>query len=369
MLFGAAACLATIGYTYVGYPALIGALARLAPMKLAEDPSWTPTVTACIPIFNAASYLRAKIASLQALDYPKDKLQILLYSDGATDDTNDVARELAAAEPRIQLIVAAERKGKPEGVNRMLEVATGEVLLMTDVRQRVAPGALRALVSKLADPKVACVSGNLVLEGATGAGAYWTYENWIRRQEGKFRGMVGVTGPLYVIRRADMANLPGGLILDDMWVPMRHVLADRAIVFAEDAECFDDAFGDEREYGRKVRTLAGNYQLFALLPGLLDPTKNPVWLEVMSHKILRLACPWALGGLAAYSVAGALEGPRPLRPLFAILAGGQGVFYLAALAGPRAGKVGTLARTFVVLNSAAVNGLFRWAAGTQKVTW
>ncbi|APR74829.1 Glycosyl transferase, group 2 family protein [Minicystis rosea] len=369
MLLGAATCLATLGYTYAGYPALIGALAHVAPQKLVEDPSWTPTVTAMIPVYNAASYLRAKIASLQALDYPADKLEILVYCDGATDDTNDVARALAAADPRIRLIVAHDRKGKPEGVNRMLEMATGEVLLMTDVRQRVAPGALRALVSKLADPKVACVSGNLVLEGATGAGAYWIYENWIRRQEGHFRGMVGVTGPLYVIRRADMSNLPGGLILDDMWVPMRHVLDDRTIVFAEDAECFDDAFGDEREYGRKVRTLAGNYQLFALLPGLLDPRRNPVWLEVVSHKILRLACPWALGGLAVSSIAGALTGPLPWRPFFAIVAGGQALFYLAALAGPRAGKLGTLARTFVVLNGAAVNGLFRWAAGTQKVTW
>jgi hypothetical protein len=369
VLLGAAACLATLGYTYAGYPALIGALARLAPMDLAEDPTWLPTVTAVIPVYNAASYLRAKVASLQALDYPADRLEILVYSDGASDDTNDVARELAAADPRIKVLVAAERKGKPEGVNRMLEVATGEVLLMTDVRQRLAPGALRALVAKLADPKVACVSGNLVLEGATGAGAYWKYENWIRRQEGRYRGMVGVTGPLYAIRRADMANLPGGLILDDMWVPMRHVLEGRSIVFAEDAVCFDDAFGDDREYGRKVRTLAGNYQLFALLPGLLDPGKNPLWLEVVSHKVLRLVCPWALGGLAVSSVAGALKGPLPLRPAFAVLAAGQGVFYLAALAGPRAGKVGALARTFVVLNGAAVHGLFRWASGTQKVTW
>lgn len=369
MLLGAAACLATVGYTYVGYPALIGLLARLAPLRSAEDPTWLPTVTAVIPMYNAAPYLRAKIASLQALDYPADRIQILLYCDDATDDTAAIARALCEADPRIELIVASERRGKPAGVNRMIASATGEVLLMTDVRQRVAPGALRALVSRLADPQVACVSGNLVLEGGTGAGAYWAYENWIRRQEGRFRGMVGVTGPLYVIRRADMASLPDGLILDDMWVPLRHVLEGRRIVFAEDAECFDAAFGDEREYGRKVRTLAGNYQLFALLPGLLDPRHNPVWFEVVSHKILRLACPWALGGLAAFSVAGALRGPLPLRPLFALLAGGQGLFYLAALVGPRAGKLGTVARTFVVLNGAAVNGLFRWASGTQKVTW
>jgi glycosyltransferase involved in cell wall biosynthesis len=369
VILGAAACLATIGYTYVGYPALIGALARIAPMKIEEDPSYEPTVTACIPVFNAASYLRKKITSLQALEYPKEKLQILLYSDGSTDDTNDVAKELAAADPRIQLIVAEERKGKPEGVNRMLDAATGDVLLMTDVRQPLAKGALRALLNKLADPKVACVSGNLILEGPGGAGAYWKYENWIRNQEGKFRGMVGVTGPLYAIRKVDMAKLPSGIILDDMWVPMRHRLDGRTIVFAEAAECYDDAFGDEREYGRKVRTLAGNYQLYSLLPELLNPLENPSFLEVMSHKIMRLACPWALGGLAAFSVAGMVKGPLVTKPVFAALAGGQALFYLAAAAGPRVGKIGTLARTFVVLNSAAVVGLYRFATDSQKVTW
>src|SRR6185503_16153548 len=150
-------------------------------------------------------------------------------------------------------------------------------------------------------PRVACVSGNLVLRGAGGAGAYWRYENWIRDKEARFRGMVGVTGPIYAIRRADMAELPRGIILDDMWVPMRLRLAGRRIVFAREAVALDDAFADAREYGRKVRTLAGNYQLFALLPRLLVPFANPSWFETFSHKLLRLVCPWALLVLLAAS--------------------------------------------------------------------
>ena len=95
-----------------------------------------------------------------------------------------------------------------------------------------------------------------------------------------------------------MVKLPGGLILDDMWVPMRLRLEGRSILFAEDAVCLDDAFDDSREYGRKVRTLAGNYQLFSLLPGLLTPFRNPSWpVGTASHKGLRLAGPWALVGL------------------------------------------------------------------------
>ena len=364
--------LITLFYTYFGYPLLIGVLARIAPQKVHEDPDYLPSVTACIPVFNAASYLKAKVESLLALDYPADKLEILLYSDGSTDDTNAAAEALAARDPRIKLIKAEERKGKPTAVNVMRAAATGEVLLMTDVRQPLVPGALRALVRKLVDPKVGCVSGNLVLEGSAGSGAYWRYENWIRRMEARFRGMVGVTGPIYAIRKADMAPLPMGIILDDMWVPMRLRLAGRNILFAEDAIAHDDAFGDEREFGRKVRTLAGNYQLFGLLPALLVPLRNPSWFETFSHKILRLVGPWALIGLLVSSTIASFEPPEVshlVRTAMRVLAAGQAAFYLLALVGPKGGKVGTIARTFVVMNVAALVGLWRVVRGAQKVTW
>jgi poly-beta-1,6-N-acetyl-D-glucosamine synthase len=360
-------------YTYFGYPIVIGVLARLWPTRPREDPSYLPKVTACIPVYNASSYLTAKVESLLALDYPADKLEILLYSDGSTDDTDDVARELSEGDPRVKVLRAEKRSGKPIGVNTMVGVATGEVLLMTDVRQPLVPGALRALVRMFADPEVGCVSGNLVLKGSAGAGAYWRYENWIRLQEGRFRSMVGVTGPIYAIRRADMGSLPEGVILDDMWVPMRLRLAGRRIAFAPDAIAYDDAFGDEREFGRKVRTLAGNYQLFSLLPALLVPLRNPSWFEIFSHKLLRLVCPWALVALLATSMFAWLgaDADASAATLYAIrtLVGGQLAFYALAALGGVAGKLGTLARTFVVLNTAAVVGLWRFLRGAQKVTW
>src|SRR6185295_18983417 len=113
-------------YTYVGYPIVIGVLARLRPLRIEEDPAYLPKVIACIPVYNAASYLTAKVESLLALDYPADKLEILVYSDGSDDDTNAVAAAIAARDPRVKLLVSDERGGKPKGVNRMLEVATGE---------------------------------------------------------------------------------------------------------------------------------------------------------------------------------------------------------------------------------------------------
>ncbi|AUX29231.1 MULTISPECIES: glycosyltransferase family 2 protein [Sorangium] len=374
MVIASFLAVAVLVYTYFGYPIVIGILARLWPAQRKEDPSYVPTVTACIPVYNAASYLPAKVESLFALDYPRDKLEVLLYSDGSTDDTVRVAQQLSERDPRVKVIVSEARRGKPIGVNTMLGVATGEVLLMTDVRQPLVPGALRALVRLLADPGAGCVSGNLVLKGSAGSGAYWRYENWIRLQEGRFRSMVGVTGPIYAIRRADMSQLPEGVILDDMWVPMRLRLEGRSILFAEDAIAYDDAFGDEREFGRKVRTLAGNYQLFSLLPALLVPFRNPSWFEIFSHKLLRLVCPWALVALVLTSTAawvGAESSGDASWTLYAARAlfGGQAAFYLLALLGGAAGKLGALARTFVVLNAAAVVGLWRYVRGSQKVTW
>lgn len=374
MVIASFLAVAVLVYTYFGYPIVIGILARLRPAQRKEDPDYVPTVTACIPVFNAVSYLPAKVESLLGLDYPKDKLEVLLFSDGSTDDTVLVARQLAERDPRVKVIVSEARRGKPIGVNAMLGVATGEVLLMTDIRQPLVPGALRALVRLLADPNAGCVSGNLVLKGSAGSGAYWRYENWIRLQEGRFRSMVGVTGPIYAIRRADMSQLPEGVILDDMWVPMRLRLEGRSILFAPDAIAYDDAFGDEREFGRKVRTLAGNYQLFSLLPALLVPFRNPSWFEIFSHKLLRLVCPWALVALLITSTVawmGAEVSGDASWTLYAARAlfGGQVAFYLLAALGGAAGKLGALARTFVVLNAAAVVGLWRYLRGSQKVTW
>ncbi|WP_437279898.1 glycosyltransferase family 2 protein [Sorangium sp. So ce375] len=374
MVIASFLAVAVLVYTYFGYPIVIGILARLWPAQRKEDPDYVPTVTACIPVYNAASYLPAKVESLLALDYPKDKIEVLLYSDGSTDDTVLVARQLAERDPRVKVLVSEARRGKPIGVNAMLEVATGEVLLMTDIRQPLVPGALRALVRLLSDPNAGCVSGNLVLKGSAGSGAYWRYENWIRLQEGRFRSMVGVTGPIYAIRRADMGQLPEGVILDDMWVPMRLRLEGRSILFAPDAIAYDDAFGDEREFGRKVRTLAGNYQLFSLLPALLVPFRNPSWFEVFSHKLLRLVCPWALAALLSTSTVAWVDAQVSgdaswLLHAWRALVGGQVAFYLLAALGGAAGKLGALARTFVVLNAAAVVGLWRFLRGSQKVTW
>src|SRR5262249_34185417 len=158
--------------------------------------------------------------SLLALDYPNDKFEILVLSDGSTDGTDALLARRARLDPRVRPLRSDRRSGKPSALNVMRQQARGEELLVTDARQPIRPQSLRAMVRHLADPSVGCVSGNLVLEGPAGSGVYWRYENWIREKEAAFRSMVGVTGPLYAIRKEDLQEVPGDIILDDVWTPM-----------------------------------------------------------------------------------------------------------------------------------------------------
>jgi len=358
-------------YTYVGYPLVVALWARVAPCRLKPQPDFEPTVSVCISVHNGAAYLREKLQSLQALDYPAHKLEFLLYSDGSTDDTERLAAELVASEPRLRVLRSQARQGKPTGLNRLYAAATGDVLLMTDVRQPLTPHALRALLAPLSDPRVGCVSGTLMLAGGTGAGAYWRYEKFIRVAEGQLGRMVGVSGSLYAIRRADFRELPGDVLLDDMFIPLSAVGERKRVVLAREAEAYDQAYTDDREFGRKVRTLAGNYQLLRKLPWLLVPFRNPVWFELVSHKLLRLVCPFALLALLPLSVSLLLttELSSFARAFWLLTLVAQLAGYALAAVGARAGKPGTLARTFVVLNAAAVLGLWRFLTKTQSVAW
>jgi cellulose synthase/poly-beta-1,6-N-acetylglucosamine synthase-like glycosyltransferase len=357
-------------YTYAGYPILVALLARLR-RRVPHDKGTgvtRPTVTACMAVYNGGATLQKKLDSILGQDYPADRLDVLVFSDGSNDETDAIVGEYATRTGRVRLLRSEARVGKPTALNRMCAAATGEILLMMDARQPFEPRAIDELVDALADPSVGCVSGNLVLSGDKGAGAYWRYEKWIRQNEARLGGLVGVTGAIYAVRREDVGELPPDTILDDMWIPMRLRLRGRRVLFCETAVAYDEEFDDEREFGRKVRTLAGNYQLLARMPALLIPFVNPSWLELVSHKVLRLVCPFALLTLLPATLALSLD-PGPWQPAMRLFAAGQIVFYLAALVGARGGRVGALCRTFVVLNAAAVVGLWRFVTAQQRVTW
>lgn len=368
--------LAALGYTYFGYPVLLRLLVRLAGRKTraTEMPAGgvdatLPKVSVLLPAFNAAAYLPAKLESLLAQDYPSDRIEILIYCDGCKDDTERVAREFAAssrAGGRVKVVANPNQAGKPTGLNTLATIATGELLLLNDVRQPLSENAIRDLAAAFQDPEVGVATGRLVVAGAAGSGVYWRYEEWIRRQESQFRGVVGMTGPIGMVRRDGFIPVPADIILDDVWLPMSLVLRGKRVVLVPSAQAHDTAFGDDREFSRKVRTLAGNYQLFTRLPQLTVPFLNPLWFETFSHKLMRLGAPWMLLLLLGSSLAAAFQ---PEAGLFRALAVGQLFFYGMAMVGPAGGRLTGVARTFVVLNVAVLVGLWRFLTGSQRVTW
>jgi len=362
--------LALLAYTYVGYPIVIGALARLWPARAAgADAAAAPFVSVCLPVYDGAQFLPAKLASLLAQDHPAERLEILIYCDGCADESEAMARAFAAeAGGRVRVFASSERRGKPVALNTLVPEARGDVLLLNDARQPLSKNAASALAAALRDPNVGCATGRLVLAGGAASGVYWRYEDWIRRQESAFRGVVGMTGALAMMRRADWEPVPDDLILDDVWIPTRLGLRRKRVRLVTEAEAYDTAFEDDGEFRRKVRTLAGNFQLLSYMPALLDPAANPTFFELVSHKVMRLVAPWLLVLLMIVTLVGAVGAGGAAWLMRALLAA-QAAFYAAALAGARAGRLASVARTFVVLNAAAIVGLYKHVSGRQRVTW
>ena len=296
-----------IVYVYAGYPVLLGVWAAIVRRFNSEEFSFDhrtsetlPGVSVIIAARNEARRLPARIENLLTSDYPQDRLQIIVASDGSTDHTIEA---LAAYGPRVELIMLPPG-GKARALNAAVARARYPILLFADARQRFAPDAIRRLVRHFRRLSVGAVSGELVLDcehgetGSTvgdGVGAYWKYEKWLRRREAIIGSTLGVTGAIYAMRRSLWQPLPAETILDDVLGPMRIVLRRYRVVFESAAVAFDQTSKDAtEETRRKVRTLAGNYQLLTLEPRLLLPIVNPVWLQFMSHKIGRLVVPHAL---------------------------------------------------------------------------
>ncbi|UXI66339.1 glycosyltransferase family 2 protein [Tahibacter amnicola] len=302
--------LAGVFYTFIGYPLLVGVLARWRPRPI-ESSQWQPTVTVCIAMHNGYRWLDAKLDNLLAHDYPPDRLNIVVVSDGSDDGSAERLR--ARASDRVTVIVEPQRRGKTACLRLAIGQATGEVLVFTDIRQRLEPGSVRALCAALGSGELAAVSGALAFESADGyaasVDAYWRYESWLRRAEAASGSVVGVTGALYAVRRADMPLPPPNLVLDDVWVPMQIAARGGRVGIEPRAIAWDQPSSNAAaESARKRRTLAGNWQLLAMWPRLLLPGAHPLWWRYVSHKVSRLLVPVLLGVAFICNVALSLTG-------------------------------------------------------------
>ena len=368
---------ALIGYSYLGYPAWLWLRSRWSPRPVRRgfvESTAAPAVSAVMVVRNEEAVIARKLENLLTLDYPQAKLDVVVVSDGSSDRTPAILADYAR-DSRVRTLMKPVSQGKAAGLNDAIKLATGEVLLFTDARQQIEPGALRLLIENFADPDVGAASGELMLgdptsgETGKGTGLYWRIEKKIRELESASGSVAGATGAIYCARRSllDASPLPEGAILDDVLLPMQIVRKGSRVIFDSRARAWDlPDLGEGREFSRKVRTLSGNYQILQLAPWLLS-SENAIRFEFVSHKLLRLVVPFALLALLIASMF------LP-QPLYRAALGVQLAFYalsLAALAGVKLGPLSRIAdpaRTFVILNCAAMVAFINFATG-RKAVW
>lgn len=365
-----------IVFTYAGYPFVLSRLPRIRSHLKRRQKSASPAVSVVISARNEAAHIERRLRNLLEQEYP-GPLEILLVSDGSTDMTVTLAKqlndELAAAGINLVLIEKPHSEGKPVAINQAVKKASGELLLFADARQWFAPGAIAQLAGRFADPEVGAVSGALVFVSADDPGlememsAYWEYEKKIRRMESDTGSVMGTTGAIYALRRSDFEPIPPYTLLDDVLIPLRTCCRGRRVLFDQDAVAYDCVSREvDEEWERKVRTLTGNWQLLFEFGMLRQSLRHGFFFRLFWHKTARLLVPLLLA----------------LMPGFCFSAGGWytlvgsallGGFFLAWLMAYlpllRRSKLLKLWYFFCVLNLAAVYGFFTWITGGSSSAW
>lgn len=318
-----------IGFTYVGAPLaiVIRGFVHRRPVSAADS---EPSISVVIAARNEAASIATRVLDLADQDYPADRVDVIIASDGSTDDTVKLAR--AAAGPRVT-VLDLERVGKADALNAAVALATGEVVVFTDANTRFRPDALRAIVRPLADPDVGGVAGNQVYDRpgtgdpAHGERGYWDVERILKRAESAAGSTVSATGAIYAVRRELVPTIIAG-VTDDFYASTAVIAQGRRLVFAEDAVAFEPpAPSSDREYRRKVRIITRGFRGVAARRTLLDPRRTGFYaLQLAWHKVLRrlMAVPMIVVGIASLSLAREGRG-------FAVLAAVQVVGYATAI--------------------------------------
>jgi poly-beta-1,6-N-acetyl-D-glucosamine synthase len=365
------AATAVICYTYIGYPVWLWIRANWRPRPVRTS-AYLPTVSIVMVLRNEELALGDKLQNLMSLNYPKNHSEIVVFSDGSTDRTIEILSRFSGF-PGLRVISSPHTRGKAAALNDAIKAVQGEIVVFTDARQKIQSEAVLLLLENFADPSVGCASGELMLgdpkegDASNGYGLYWRIEKKMREWESSAGSVVGATGAFYAVRRGLLAEIPAETILDDVYIPLQIIRQGRRVVFDPRARAWDVAdLGRQREFARKVRTLAGNYQLIQLAPWLLT-SANPVRFQFISHKLLRLLVPFALGLTLATSI---FLPETVYRAALAV----QILFYGLSLLALTPLKRGLLARaagvafTFVLLNTAALVAFAKFVSG-RKVAW
>jgi cellulose synthase/poly-beta-1,6-N-acetylglucosamine synthase-like glycosyltransferase len=363
-------CAAILAYVYVGYPLVLHVLrlvvrhpVRLAPLE--------PSVSLLIAANDEGGVMKAKLQNALAIDYPADRLEIVVASDGSVDDTNAIVKRFA---PRVRLVEFSPRRGKIAAITAAMRSISSEIVVFSDANTFLEPRALRALVRNFADDHVGGVSGDVTLVGHRAALAasedlYYRYEHWVQRAESEVGSMIGADGALYAIRRELFVPPPADTILDDMAIPMAVVRNGYRVVFEPEARAREEGSTTAtEEFARKSRVIAGAVQFLKRPDSQVPARALQVILSLVSHKALRWMSPVFATGAFLTSVI--LAGTAHEYTAAAIA---QGVLIVLGVAGCvpalRRNAVVAVAHYFCLVQAAALFGFLRGITGRQSVLW
>ncbi len=353
-------------WTHAGYPLAAAALARLRPRPVRREPI-SPNVTVIVAAHDEEAVIEARLRNLLALDYPEDRLDIVVASDASNDATDEIVERIAGSEPRVRLI-RAPRGGKVAAQNLAVRETAGEIVAFSDANSTWAPNALEQLVANFADPETAYVCGRLSLLDADGTnreGAYWRYEVWLRAQESAIGSVTGGNGSIYALRRSDYVEVDPRFG-HDLAFPYVMVQRGRRAVYEPDSVAHEKPARDlEDEYRRKERMFEHCWLM--LFEGEMFGNVDPVYLgQLVSHRLLRYGS--GVLHIALFTASAALARESGFYRF--ALTNQLGFLALAAAGRARLPIPGAaLAYYYVLVTSATVTALVRYLRFGVPAVW
>jgi cellulose synthase/poly-beta-1,6-N-acetylglucosamine synthase-like glycosyltransferase len=360
------ASLAALAWTHVGYPLVAAAAARLRPRRVRQG-DVLPSVSVVVAAHNEQGVIEQRLENLLALDYPVERLEIVVASDASTDRTDELVERVSAREPRVKLL-RCPRGGKVAAQHAGVRASGGEIVAFSDANSEWAGDSLARLVRSFADPDVGYVCGRLVLAGADGTnreGLYWRFETWLREQESALGSITAGNGSIYAVRRSDYPEADPRFG-HDLGLPYRMVQRGRRAVYDPEALSFEKATADvEDEYGRKLRMSTGAW-VHVLSGRMLRRTGPLYFAELVSHRHLRYASGLLHLIALGTNIALVREGV-----LYQATLAAQVAFFALAAAGRLRLRVpgASLAYYYVVVTWSTVAGLYRYLRFGPPLLW
>jgi cellulose synthase/poly-beta-1,6-N-acetylglucosamine synthase-like glycosyltransferase len=360
-------------YPSIVYPALVCLVALIRPRPLKRR-SWLPSVTVLIPAYNEAQNIATTIQNKLEQDYPSDRLEIIVISDGSTDGTDDIVREFSSR--NVRLIRRDQREGKAAGLNEGVRHASGEILVFSDANSLFAPDAIRRMMENFADPEIGYVTGKLAYKirsngiAGNGCSAYMKYENAVRTLETRAGSIIGVNGGVDAIRRELYRDVPRQLITDFV-LPLQVISTKHRVVYDERVHSFEIANSElGSEFRMRVRVALRALQGITYMRRLCNPINYP-WAAfgLISHKVVRYFC------FLFLSVAFVTNLMLVSAPGYAALFIAQTMAYLLALVGWRKDlprlfrKLTLIPAYFLMTNAAFTLAVIKFLQGETMATW